>query len=846
MGMQLPAELTDVAAAAGVRWPEADETAMAAAADAWRDAGHRLGTLCSDADADARTALSAFHGEAADAARHHWDRYVREDGRLPRAIRSCTEAADRLDHGAERVAAAKTEIIRHLVILKRQQDAAHTAHGATGSVAPMAGLSTQLAETVSGLATVQRQLTQSIGLDNATAGQPLSVHGGDQPATLTGTITSPSRHGTLDGVVSGGRPVVDKVFTETRPAASGVVTGGRPAVEGAVTSGRSGVSGEGVLKVVDQERPGPIPGGASGVASGTVTPRGPVSSVTEPVVGDVGASNPAEAVDPAGTVQPPRTSDGPIQVQQASASSPVNPVSSPATVLAHPADGTASGGRGVVGGSPDGSGHITGGGPVSGGPVAGGGGPSGGFPGAVAGGPGAGGLRGGVLPGPAVPGGGPAAGAGGAGSAGGAGGGSSGSSQGGGAGGSGGQGPRGGPVIGPAVPGGSSAGGAAAGGSGGSALGAGARGGAGVLLPDAVALGGPQQRPGVPSAGGSGVPSSGTSGGATGGPYLGDPGSRAGGSTAGSQGGVITSQPGQQPQPPQTQQPQQPQTQQASVPGGDQGRSQADPRGASGGVLSRLPSGDDAGSALDRAAQADQAPDDPLSLFLFYLFPPGQIPEPTRQPASQVTAPHAELDIAAGLRFPPGDHPQAALVDHTQALAEAPREPLLLPRGRAADDELVQTLTAGHDPLGGLHEREWDWRFQVREPHPEHGVHAEYAWPPCEVYPEGGCDPDAVEPAVLEPGAVLDRFGDPAGRVLAADGTPFPQRSLPPEYQEYGYHRYRVEQPLPVWRTVSAAWFGQPGGGVRYRATHSVTDLVALGYLADVTTTAAAEREDAR
>ena len=40
---------------------------------------------------------------------------------------------------------------------------------------------------------------------------------------------------------------------------------------------------------------------------------------------------------------------------------------------------------------------------------------------------------------------------------------------------------------------------------------------------------------------------------------------------------------------------------------------------------------------------------------------------------------------------------------------------------------------------------------------------------------------------------------------------------------------------LPVWRAVSATWFGQPGGAVRYRTTHSAEELVALGYLADLT-----------
>jgi len=88
---------------------------------------------------------------------------------------------------------------------------------------------------------------------------------------------------------------------------------------------------------------------------------------------------------------------------------------------------------------------------------------------------------------------------------------------------------------------------------------------------------------------------------------------------------------------------------------------------------------------------------------------------------------------------------------------------------------------------------------------------------------------------VLEEGTEIDRFGRWEGRVFAAAGTPFAQRSLPPAHLEHGYRRYRVLRPIPVWRAVSAAWFAQSGGGVRYRTTHSALELVALGYLADIT-----------
>lgn len=145
----------------------------------------------------------------------------------------------------------------------------------------------------------------------------------------------------------------------------------------------------------------------------------------------------------------------------------------------------------------------------------------------------------------------------------------------------------------------------------------------------------------------------------------------------------------------------------------------------------------------------------------------------------------------------------------------------------------MQALLENHDPLGGSHERDWDRRYLVRLGSvTAHGISPEgleYNWPISEQYPEGGSA--SGEPEVLPEDTVIDRFGTPHGRVFAQDSTPFAQRSLPPAHKDTGYRRYKVIKPLPVWRAVSAAWFGQSGGGVRYRTTHSAAELVALGYL---------------
>jgi hypothetical protein len=215
------------------------------------------------------------------------------------------------------------------------------------------------------------------------------------------------------------------------------------------------------------------------------------------------------------------------------------------------------------------------------------------------------------------------------------------------------------------------------------------------------------------------------------------------------------------------------------------------------------------------------------ALFLVHMFPIGHLPVAADRPAAQLPAPDEDVDYAAGQRFEPGDHPESSLVDAgdalTNILAGLRRSP------GPAPSAVPEALRAGHDPLGGVELRDWNRRFLggVR------GSVPEYAWPPGQLHPEGGRE--AGKPILLTEGELLDRVGGDGGRVFAPAGTSFASRSLPPELLLGEYHEYRVLRPLPVWRTVSAPWFGQPGDGVRYRATHPAGELVTLGYLAEIT-----------
>lgn len=272
-----------------------------------------------------------------------------------------------------------------------------------------------------------------------------------------------------------------------------------------------------------------------------------------------------------------------------------------------------------------------------------------------------------------------------------------------------------------------------------------------------------------------------------------------------------------QPQPPQQQQPQ------PSAPPVDRSAPAAapGPRSAAVTAVPQQPAHQHGVPALRRQTVRR----DEVALFLVYLFPIGQLPQPSSRPFSrQLPPPAEETDFAAGLRFAPHDHPRSCLVT-----ADGPGT---VPAHPGLTD--VPELAEGHDPLGGDSERDWDHRFLVRPA--GDGQAAEYAWPPGELFPEGGCD--VGEPVVLDPDTVLDRFGSPEGRVFGGDGTPFARRSLPPDHLASGYHRYKITKALPVWRTLSAAWFGQPGGGVRYRAVYPAADLIAMGYLTELTGTA--------
>ena len=225
---------------------------------------------------------------------------------------------------------------------------------------------------------------------------------------------------------------------------------------------------------------------------------------------------------------------------------------------------------------------------------------------------------------------------------------------------------------------------------------------------------------------------------------------------------------------------------------------------------------------------------------MLHQFPIGHLPVATGEPARQ-------LPTAETAEVPAAQHPRSELIDDTDALARASSgkrpDPAQLGRGNLErdnlergrlereeppeDHEVPADLLADHDPLGGVDRLEWEREYVLGDARRER---PRYAWPESSVGESA-----AGEPAVLEPDVVLDRLGDGWGRVVFPEGTAFELRSQPAEHLRRPYRRYRVLRPLPVLRSVVAAWFGQPGGAVQYRTTHPLMDLEGLGYVVELT-----------
>ena len=223
MGIELPVELTEVAAKAGVTWPKADEDAMRSSAAAWREAGDKIKGLGTSSDGAATRALGGVTGASGDAARGRWAKVVAPDGDFQRAARGCHAAADRLDHAAQQVGAAKVEIVRELTTLAKNNDAAHASANA-GNPNALLGLDTLTKGAAANVANLQNTLSAAIrldsGVDMSHASPPVNTAPGAHGPGGGGGLLSPVTNivgGVVVPVAGAVAPIVEPVAAVVAP-----------------------------------------------------------------------------------------------------------------------------------------------------------------------------------------------------------------------------------------------------------------------------------------------------------------------------------------------------------------------------------------------------------------------------------------------------------------------------------------------------------------------------------------------------------------------------------------------------------------------------------------------------
>ena len=88
----------------------------------------------------------------------------------------------------------------------------------------------------------------------------------------------------------------------------------------------------------------------------------------------------------------------------------------------------------------------------------------------------------------------------------------------------------------------------------------------------------------------------------------------------------------------------------------------------------------------------------------------------------------------------------------------------------------------------------------------------------------------------IQPGQILDRYGDPTGRFLGVPGATVSERGMAAGSEGMVYTKYRVLKPLDaqVGPAAPVPEFGASGGATQYLPGRTIEQLVKDGFLEEI------------
>lgn len=103
------------------------------------------------------------------------------------------------------------------------------------------------------------------------------------------------------------------------------------------------------------------------------------------------------------------------------------------------------------------------------------------------------------------------------------------------------------------------------------------------------------------------------------------------------------------------------------------------------------------------------------------------------------------------------------------------------------------------------------------------------------IYPPNNGAVGKEEKTTLPRGMIISRYGNNYGRYVSPDGTTIEERALAKDARiQNELHRFKLAKDVECIKGVIASWFGQAGGGIQYKFSKTVDQLIKEGVLIEI------------